>query len=166
VRAIFEGATPQTLVLAVVILGLLLAALAVALSKIEFGQEARSRRQAQRAMATARARRQAPTASRGSGELSPADLARLDVFRPRARLMAGEPTGLPGWWRKLQLIWRDGHAGWIIASLVGAFSMATHFGAFWLIAGGGWLGATVITILSTLVMVAACLWILMGLLSR
>lgn len=70
------------------------------------------------------------------------------------------------WWRKVQLIWRGGHSGWIIAALVGAFSMATHFGAFWLITGGGWLGATVITVLSTAVMVGACAWVMLGLLSR
>jgi hypothetical protein len=62
-------------------------------------------------------------------------------------------------------MWRDGHAGWIVAALLGAFSMATHFGAFWLIVGGGWLGAIVVTVVATAAMTAACLWVLLGLVS-
>ncbi|MDQ3702093.1 MAG: hypothetical protein M3442_14410 [Chloroflexota bacterium] len=164
------------------ILGILLSLLALGLSKMEFGPRARRRRRLHQAMSAAeRKRREAslPSLSGAAqgrraalpgqlpgGYLSPADLARLDAFRPRARLMAGEPTGMRAWWRKVQLIWRGGHSGWIIAALVGAFSMATHFGAFWLITGGGWLGATVITVLSTAVMVGACAWVMLGLLSR
>ena len=78
-------------------------------------------------------------------------------------MMAGEPVGRPGWWAKLRLIWRGGYAGWIVAALVGAFSMATHFGMFWLVVGGGWLGAIVITLLSTAAMSLACVWIVLGL---
>ena len=64
---------------------------------------------------------------------------------------------------RLRRLWREGYAGWIIASLAGAFSMATHFGAYWLIAGGGWLGAAAITVGSTVVMVAICFWVVLGL---
>src|SRR5919205_1232619 len=54
--------------------------------------------------------------------------------------------------RLREALGREGYAGWIIAALVGAFSMATHFGAYWLIAGGGWLGAALVTLCSTVVM--------------
>lgn len=97
--------------------------------------------------------------------LSATELTRLAAFRPRARLMAGEPLKPIRWWRKIRLAWKDGYAGWILACLAGAFSMATHFGAFWLIAGGGWPGAIAITLLSTAVMVALCAWIGVGLIS-
>ncbi len=79
--------------------------------------------------------------------------------------MAGEPLETPGWWRKLRFAWREGYSGWVIASVAGAFSMATHFGAYWLITGGGWPGAIAITLLSTLVMVGACAWIGLGLIT-
>ncbi|MGH2354379.1 MAG: hypothetical protein ACRDI2_03400 [Chloroflexota bacterium] len=165
--AVLEGTTPATLLQAAAILGLLLAGLAIALFKLELGKTARRRRRLRQALAAAEhARRTAAQNAAEPGKLSPADLARLDAFRPRARLMAGEPTEPITWWTKVRLVWRGGYAGWIIAALVGAFSMATHFGAFWLIAGGGWLGAAVITILSTAVMVAACLWILLGLVAQ
>jgi hypothetical protein len=147
-----------------------LAALAVALHRLELGQGARRRRRLRQAMAAAERERartaRLQQATRASPEpLSPRDLSRLAAFRPRARLMAGEPLGKPGWVAKLQHLWRDGHSGWIIAALVGAFSMATHFGAYWLIAGGGWLGATLVTLGSTVLMTAACFWVLLGLVS-
>lgn len=181
-QGVLDGAATAPLIQAGALLGVLLSVLAVALSKLEFGQEARRQRRLHKAAASAERRRrevareQAVAAGyrrqevlqgqAGAGHLSAAERARLNAFRPRARLMAGEPTGLRAWWRKMQLVWRGGHAGWIIATLVGAFSMATHFGAFWLITGGGWLGATVITLLSTAGMVAACAWVMLGLLSR
>jgi hypothetical protein len=158
-----EGA--GSLVLAGGILGLLLSALALALARMELGPGA-ARRRRQRRQPVARHRHDQASPLAGSEHLTPAELARLATFRPRARLMADEPVGLVAWWRKVQLIWRGGHAGWLIAAFVGAFSMATHFGAFWLIVGGGWVGAAVITMLSTLAMVALCAWIMMGLLGR
>ncbi len=97
--------------------------------------------------------------------LSAQELARLSSFRPRARMMAGEPLDGAGWWREVRLAWKDGYAGWVIACLLGSFSMATHFGAYWLITGGGWLGAIAITLLSTTLMVAACAWVGLGLIS-
>src|SRR5215467_4869238 len=93
-----DGAGAGALVQAGVILGLLLTALAVVLSKTELGQEARRRRREQ--AAAARARREAlslvtpgaTTPGRGPADgLTPAELARLAAFKPRARLMAGEP---------------------------------------------------------------------------
>ena len=65
----------------------------------------------------------------------------------------------------LRHAWREGYGGWIIACLAGSFSMATHFGAWWLIAGGGWLGAAVVTLGSTALMVLACAWVGLGLLN-
>jgi hypothetical protein len=172
VQAVFDGAAPETVVQAGAILGLLLTFLAVALSRLEFGAGARRRRERRRAheafehqrRADARAARRRTAVA--DGDLSPTELARLDAFRPRARLMADEPTGLVAWWRKVKLIWYGGHAGWIVAALLGSFSMATHFGAFWLITGGGWVGAAAITLLSTFGMVACCAWIMFGLIGR
>ena len=97
--------------------------------------------------------------------LSAAELARLNAFRPRARFMAGEPLERASWRRQVKLAWREGYGGWVIACLLGSFSMATHFGAYWLIAGGGWLGAIAVTLGSTAVMVAACAWVGLGLIS-
>ncbi len=143
---------------------LALAALAAALYKLEFSKAARRRRRLHEALARAERARAASKAGTAPGSpLTPDEVRRLQAFRTRARMMVDEPlTPLP-WHRKLRLLWRDGYSGWILAALVGAFSMATHFGAFWLIAGGGWLGATLITLLSTILMVAACFWVLIGL---
>jgi hypothetical protein len=94
--------------------------------------------------------------------LSAQELARLASFRHRARMMAGEPLGQLRWWQQVRVAWKGGYAGWVLACLIGSFSMATHFGAYWLIVGGGWLGAIVITLFSTMVMVAACAWIGLG----
>lgn len=97
--------------------------------------------------------------------LSYAELARLSAFRSRARMMAGEPLVAPGLRAQLRHAWREGYAGWILACLAGSFSMATHFGAWWLISGGGWLGAIVVTLGSTAVMLWTCAWIGLGLLN-
>jgi hypothetical protein len=99
------------------------------------------------------------------GGLSAEQIARLNAFRAKARFMAGETMESATWWRKIRYAWRDGYAGWIVASLLGAFSMATHFGAYWLILGGTWLGAIMVTLLSTLTLVAVCAWIGLGLVS-
>lgn len=106
--------------------------------------------------------RKAPT---NAGGLSAEEVARLNAFRATARYMAGESMESVTWWRKVRHAWRDGYAGWIVASLVGAFSMATHFGAYWLISGGGWLGAAAVTVLSTAAMVGVCAWIGLGLIT-
>jgi hypothetical protein len=172
VQAVLDGASASTIVQAGVILGLLLSALGLALARLEFGAAARRRRRARQELEAVERRRRAAVrhaqtrAAVDDGELSAADLARLDAFRPRARMMADEPTGIVAWWRKVQLIWHGGHAGWIVACLLGSFSMATHFGAFWLITGGGWPGAIVVTVLSTGAMVACCAWIMLGLIGR
>jgi hypothetical protein len=97
--------------------------------------------------------------------LNAAELARLSAFRSRARMMAGEPLVRPGLRAQLRHAWREGYAGWILACLAGSFSMATHFGAWWLIAGGGWLGAAVVTLGSTALMLWTCAWIGLGLLN-
>jgi hypothetical protein len=41
--------------------------------------------------------------------------------------------------------------------------MATHFGLLWLVSGGGWAGAALVTLASTVAMVAVCVWLLLGL---
>jgi Flp pilus assembly protein TadB len=152
---------------AAVFIAAAIAGLAFTLVKLEVGKTARRRRRvraalerAERGRAVERATERA--ASNRSG-LTPEEARRLEEFRPRARLMAGEPDHPLGFVARLRRLWREGYAGWIIASGVGAFSMATHFGAYWLIAGGGWLGAIVITVLSTLVMVLICFWLVLGL---
>ena len=97
--------------------------------------------------------------------LTVSDLSRLSAFRSRAQLMEGEPLQAPGWTRQLRRAWRTGYSGWILACLAGAFSMGTHFGVWWLAAGGGWPGAVAVTLVSTAVMVSACAWIGLGLLA-
>jgi hypothetical protein len=172
VQAVLDGASASAVVQAGAILGLLLSVLAFTLARLEFGAAARRRQRARQQLEAAERQRRAAVhqarirAVVEDGELTPAELARLEAFRPRARLMADEPTGIVAWWRKVQLIWHGGHAGWIVACLLGSFSMATHFGAFWLITGGGWPGAIVVTVLSTAAMVACCAWVMLGLIGR
>lgn len=153
-----------TLLAASAFLVLALTGLAVALARVEFGKAARRRRRLHQALQRAeRARAAARAEEARDGRLTPAEAARLAAFRARARTMVGEPletiTGLA----RVRALMRDGHSGWVWATLIGAFSMATHFGAYWLIAGGGWLGAALITMLGTAIMVALCLWVLLGL---
>ena len=97
--------------------------------------------------------------------LSAAELARLSAVRSRARLMEEAPLDSPGWWAQLRHAWRGGYSGWILACLAGAFSMATHFGVWWLAAGGDILGAVAVTLVCTAVMVTACAWIGLGLIA-
>lgn len=162
--------SPGQAFLAAAFLVAALGALGVTVAKTEFGKAARRRRRLHQ-MASQASRERAhravdavggtgPAAANG---LTPHDLARLTRFRPRARLMRGEPLEQPAWVAKLRLLWRDGYAGWIVAALAGAFSMATHFGMLWLVTGGGWTGAVVVTVASTAAMVAVCIWLLLGL---
>src|SRR5579883_3295942 len=146
-----------TLLAAWAFLLLALAGLGLVLFKLELSPAARRRRRLQQALARAERRRaeQEAQARSASGRLTPQELSRLAALRNQMRL-AEERLTPPSWLDRLRFLWREGYSGWIIASLVGAFSMATHFGAFWLIAGGGWLGATLITLGSTVLMVAAC----------
>ena len=97
--------------------------------------------------------------------LSAVELARLSAVRSRARLMEQETLSPPGWVAQVRHAWRGGYSGWILACLAGAFSMATHFGVWWLAAGGGMLGAVAVTLLCTVVMVVACAWIGLGLIA-
>lgn len=97
--------------------------------------------------------------------LTAGELARLSAISARARLMEGEPLSSPGWRAQVRHAWRNGYSGWILACLAGAFSMGTHFGVWWLAAGGGMLGAAAVTLLSAGVMVLACAWIGLGLLT-
>ena len=97
--------------------------------------------------------------------LTALDVARLTAFRARARVLEGEPLRGQGWIGGLRRAWRRGYSGWILACLAGAFSMATHFGVWWLAAGGGWTGAVLVTLLSTALMVSACAWIGLGLIA-
>jgi hypothetical protein len=146
----------ETVTLVVAVAGALLALLGILIHAVERG----GARPAVRANS-------APIASRPTrhAHLSPSQLARLSAFRARARLMTGEPLRAPGLRGQLQHAWRDGHTGWIIACLAGSFSMATHFGAWWLIAGGGWLGAALVTLGCTGLMLWTCAWIGLGLLN-
>ena len=97
--------------------------------------------------------------------LTAGELARLSAISARARLMEGEPLGAPGWRAQVRHAWRSGYSGWILACLAGAFSMGTHFGVWWLAAGGGMLGAVAVTLVSTGLMVMTCAWIGLGLLA-
>jgi hypothetical protein len=97
--------------------------------------------------------------------LSAAELARLSAIRSRAQLMEEAPLNPPGWPAQLRHAWRNGYSGWILACLAGAFSMATHFGVWWLAAGGGMAGAVAVTLVCTVLMVAACAWIGLGLIA-
>ena len=97
--------------------------------------------------------------------LSAAELARLAAVRSRATLMEKAEVNPPGWMAQLRHAWRGGYSGWILACLAGAFSMATHFGVWWLAAGGGMLGAVAVTLVCTAVMVIACAWIGLGLIA-
>ncbi len=139
-----------------------LAAVIVALGAAVFWSEQRSGRSA-----TSSAGHPTPTTPRPArhAHLNAGELARLAAYRNRARLMAGESLQPAGTWRKVRYAWKEGYAGWVIACLAGSFSMATHFGAYWLIAGGGWPGAIAITLLSTGVMVWACAWVGLGLIT-
>ena len=136
--------------------------LGVALAKTEFGKAARRRRRLRQALARAERARVA-AAARAAGGLSATEVAQLRALR--ARVVLEQPLEHLNWCGKIRVLWRRGYAGLIVAVLVGAFSMATHFGAYWLIAGGGWLGAIVVTVLSTAFVVAACVWIFLGLVS-
>jgi Flp pilus assembly protein TadB len=157
------GTSWPVLVGAAAFVALAVAGLGTALFKWEFSKAARRRRRLRTALARAERERAVRSAAAHAGALTPEEARRLEAFRPKARLMADEPTRPVGWSARLRALWREGYAGWIIASLVGAFSMATHFGAYWLIAGGGWLGAGLVTLGSTVVMVAICLWVVLGL---
>lgn len=170
-RAMWEATPAETLAVATVTSTLALTMLVVALRQTEFGKAARRRQRLRQALVRAeRARALAAQAAAHEAEaLTSAEMARLAALRSRARRDAGtsadraDPAAPARAWTKVQRMWRTGYAGWIIAAMAGAFSMATHFGAFWLIIGGGWLGAALITLLSTAAMVAACLWIGYGL---
>jgi hypothetical protein len=154
------GTNPlQTATLLVVGAGAALALLGVAIHLME-----RRAAPAGRAQRLSSAGPSGPRPARHA-HLSYAELARLAAFRARAHLITGEPLVAPGLRAQLRHAWREGYAGWILACLAGAFSMATHFGAWWLISGGGWLGATLVTLGSTAVMLWTCAWIGLGLLN-
>jgi hypothetical protein len=152
------SATPVEIVaVAVGAVALALVALGVAIHTVEGKASAGA--------APARSATGAVQARTRHAHLTAQELNRLAAFRHRARMMAGEPLGQLRWWQQVRVAWRGGYAGWILACLIGSFSMATHFGAYWLIVGGGWLGAVVITLFSTVVMVATCAWIGLGIAS-
>jgi hypothetical protein len=159
------ASTPTgTLAAAAGFFALAIALLAVALAKTEFGKAARRRRRLRQALARTERLRAAVSAQTRptTRTLTPAEAVRLGALRPRH--IVAERYGRVTTWGKLRLLWSQGYAGAMVAVLVGAFSMATHFGAYWLIAGGGWPGAIAITVLSTVLVVAACIWIGLGLL--
>jgi hypothetical protein len=154
------GSAPDGVFIAVLALVALLGVLGVAVHVAE--------RSPQRAGGGSSVRPPAPPSARRPAQhrhLSAGDLSRLSAFRARARLLEGEPLHAPGWAAQLRRAWRQGYSGWIVACLAGAFSMATHFGVWWLAAGGGWPGAVLITFVSTAVMVSACAWIGLGLIA-
>lgn len=102
----------------------------------------------------------------GTSPLSMLDVRRLTAFRRRAIDLHGEPVGpltLGQRWGQLR---RRGLVPWTVASGVGAFSMATHFTVLWFAVGGGWLGAVLITLGSTFIMTAICVWLVMRFATR
>lgn len=184
-RALVE--TPVELVVAALVFFVAsVTILLTGLAKTEFGPAARRRRNLRQA--AARAQRARSTAgsvdARGSGategargdsdaahhssnavtgRITAAEAQRLAPLRARAAYIEHHPTRPRPFWLRVRILWRSGYAGWIAAILIGSFSMATHFGAYWLIAGGGWLGAIGITLLSTGMMVFIGGWIGLGL---
>lgn len=150
------GTTADALFFAALVLAALLAALGIA---VHLTERAPRTRQAA-ALAPGAVAVSRPARHR---HLNTQELTRLSAFRARARLMAGEPLRAPGWVGTVRYAWQQGYSGWIVACLAGSFSMATHFGVWWFAAGGAWLGAILVTLLCTVVMVAACAWIGLGL---
>jgi hypothetical protein len=164
VWAALGSTSSESLLGAAAIFGAAVTLLGVTLFKTEFGKAARRRRRLRQALARAERARAASAAVRSAGALTPTELVRLRTLRAKAGDAGGtRQVAGPAWWGKLRVLWRRGYAGLIVAVLIGAFSMATHFGAFWLIAGGGWPGAIAVTLLSTLLVVAVCIWIAAGL---
>jgi hypothetical protein len=164
VWAALTSTSSESLLAAAAIFGAAVTLLGVTLFKTEFGKAARRRRRLRQALARTERARAAAAAARSPVAPTPAEMVRLQ--RPAAKAGdTGGPSEAAGlaWWGKLRVLWRRGYAGLIVAVLIGAFSMATHFGAFWLIAGGGWPGAIAVTLLSTLLVVAVCIWIAAGL---
>ncbi len=98
--------------------------------------------------------------------LSALDLQRLGAFRQRALDLLGEPVGPMTWGRWWGHIRRRGYVAWIVTSFVGAFSMATHFALLWFFFGGGWVGATLVTLGSAVAMSAIGVMIVIRIANR
>lgn len=98
--------------------------------------------------------------------LSALDLQRLGAFRQRALDLHGEPIGPMTWGRWWGYIRRRGYVAWIVTSFVGAFSMATHFALLWFVFGGGWVGATLVTLGSAVAMSAVGVMVVIRIANR
>ncbi len=103
--------------------------------------------------------------ARGPG-LSSQDMRGLEALRRRMPELLGEALGPLTIGRRWAVARRKGVVPWALASGAGAFSMATHVIILWLGLGGGWIGAAVLTAISTLVMTGICLALVFRLGSR
>ena len=84
------------------------------------------------------------------------DVRRLVAFRRRLPELHGEPVGPITFAQRWSAARRRGVIAWAAAAGAGAFSMATHFIVLWLATGGGWVGAAVMTVVSTIAMTGIC----------
>lgn len=84
------------------------------------------------------------------------DVRRLVAFRRRVPDLQGEPVGPMTFAQRWSAARRRGVVAWGAAACAGAFSMATHFIVIWLALGGGWIGAAVMTVVSTFAMTGIC----------
>ncbi len=154
----------ETEVISGVVTLALLGSLAVFVA-LECSPRAQARRDAarRRRQEGLNAREQAPERATG---LTALDLQRLGAFRQRALDLHGEPIGPMTWGRWWGHIRRRGYVAWIVTSFVGAFSMATHFALLWFVYGGGWVGATVVTIASAVAMSAVGVMVVIRIANR
>ncbi|HAN15246.1 MAG TPA: hypothetical protein DCP73_06525 [Chloroflexi bacterium] len=67
------------------------------------------------------------------------------------------------WWGYIR---RRGYVAWIVTSFVGALSMATHFALLWFVFGGGWVGATLVTLGSAVAMSAVGVMVVIRIANR
>ncbi len=94
------------------------------------------------------------------------DVRRLVAFRRRVPDLQGEPLGPVTLTQRWSAARRRGALAWAAAAGAGAFSMATHFIVLWLALGGGWAGAAIMTVFSTIAMTGVCVVVVMRLGAR
>jgi hypothetical protein len=94
------------------------------------------------------------------------DVRRLVAFRRRLPDLHGEPIGPVTFIQRWSAARRRGVVAWAAAASAGAFSMATHFIVLWLALGGGWVGAAIMTVVSTIAMTGVCIVVVLRLGAR
>lgn len=140
----------------VLVSGLIASGLVIALAAFVKGKPSRRRGR----VLSATERRAALEPRRVGGGLDTSltldDIRRLVAFRRRIPDLQGEPIGPMTFAQRWSAARRRGIFAWGAAAGAGAFSMATHFIVLWLALGGGWVGAAVMTMVSTIVMTGIC----------